>query len=330
MIVIIIFVLLIISYIACNFLYKRTNDYKNRFVTIRDYEQGVPKNIKIAAFGSTYGKYAFNSLKDYRFNSFNFCLEAEPLQCDLKILKKYSSNLAPGCLVFINLAACVTCCKEEEEVVLNSNNYYKLLNFNDLPIALKRNLRRWINYLLPIDIFNIKRFARLLIDKELVMDVTERHPVSVSEKAAIQNMQNIANCWINMFHLKDLKSIDIPNEIQTRVKVNEEVLTEIIDYCISNGWKPIVVIPPMSSELNNYFSDEFHQTVLINCINKSILNKDVIFCNFLNNKEFKENWTLYCDGGFRLNKYGSRKFIRELLYQINSKGIIANNSTLRV
>lgn len=328
MIVIIIIVVCIISYVACNLLYKRTNDYKNRFVTIRDYEQGVPNNIKMAAFGSTYGKYAFNSLKDFRINSFNFCLEAEPLQCDLKLMKKYSSHLAPGCLVCINLAACVTCCKEEEEVVLNPDNYYKLLSFSELSVGLKYNIKRWIKYLFPIGVFKIKKFARILIDKELVMDVAERHPISVSDNVTIQNMRNVANCWINMFHLKDLKSKNLPSEIHNRVNENEEVLTEMIDYCISNGWKPIIVIPPISSELNKYFSDDFNQTVLIDCINRSIKNKNVVFCNFLNNKEFQDNWTLYCDGGFRLNKYGSRKFIRELLYQINNEGIIANNSTL--
>ena len=41
-------------------------------------------------------------------------------------------------------------------------------------------------------------------------------------------------------------------------------------------------------------------------------------------------YKLYCDGGFKLNKYGSKKFMRHFLGDLTKDGIIANNSVLSV
>lgn len=328
MIVIGFFVFFVLIYIVGNCLYKKTNDYKNKFVTIRGYEDGVPMNIKVAAFGSTYGKYAFNTLAEMKISGFNFCLEAEPLQCDLKLMKKYANHLAPNCIVFINLAACVACCKEEELVVLNFRNYYKLFGFRNASNSLKYNIRYWLKYLFPIGVKNVKKFGRILFDTPLVNDVADRHPVSVSDNEARKNMQNMANGWINMFHLKDLKAAELPDEIQRRVAENERTLNDIITYCFQKNWQPVVVIPPVSSELNKHFSETFNEKVLINIVSNCTKGKNVPVYNFFRSEAFQYNWALFCDGGFRLNRYGSKKFIRHLFREMNTKGIIANNSTL--
>lgn len=320
--------LFVLAYIVGNCLYKRTNDYKNRFVTIRDYENGVPMNIKVAAFGSTYGKYAFNSLADMGVNGFNFCLEAEPLQCDLKLMKKYASHLSPDCIVFINLAACVACCKEEELVALNYRIYYKLFGFREVSNSLKYNIRYWLKYLFPIGAKNMKKFGRILFDVALVNNVVDGHPVSVSDNEARQNMMNMANGWISMFHLKDLKATELPDEIQRRLTENARTLKAIIDYCLQKKWQPVVVVPPVSSELNKHFSNAFIEKVLINIVSNCTKGKNVPVYNFLKSEVFQYNWALFCDGGFRLNRYGSKKFVRHLFRKMNTTGIIANNSTL--
>lgn len=249
----IIILLLLVAYILVNCLYKRTNAYKNSYVTIKGYLQGVPTNLKIAVFGSTYAKYAFNNFEELRLNGFNFSLEAEALQSDYRLMKQYEAHLTPGCIVVINLAACVTCCNEEDVVVLYANNYYKILPFKMLPKVLRCSFKRWWHYIFPIGLKNLKQFGRLIIDTDCIDDVTSRHPVSVSSSLANENMENIANGWIQMFKLKDLKSTDIPKKIEECVGTNEHTLNEMVTFCKSKKWKPLFVIPPMSSKLNRFF-----------------------------------------------------------------------------
>lgn len=326
----IIILLLLVAYIFANCLYKRTNAYKNSYVTIKGYLQGVPKNLKIAAFGSTYAKYAFNNFKELRLNGFNFCLEAEALQSDLRLMKQYEAHLAPGCVVIINLAACVTCCNEEDVVVLYANNYYKILPFRILPKVLRYSFKRWWHYVFPIGLKNLKQFGRLIIDTDSIDDITSRHPVSVTASSANENMENIANGWIQMFKLKDLKSIDIPKKIEECVRTNDHILNEMVAFCKSKEWKPLFVIPPMSSELYRNFSDEFVDKVLLSVANKCSRLSNVPIYNYLKHEEFYNDYNLYCDGGFKLNKYGSKKFMRHFFSDLIKDGIIANNSVLSV
>ena len=326
----IIILLLLVAYIFANCLYKRTNAYKNSYVTIKGYLQGVPKNLRIVAFGSTYAKYAFNNFEELRLNGFNFCLEAEALQSDFRLMKQYETHLAPGCIVVINLAACVTCCNEEEVVVLYANNYYKILPFKMLPKVLRCSFKRWWHYVFPIGLKNLKQFGRLIIDTDCIDDVTSRHPVSVSSSLANENMENIANGWIQMFKLKDLKSTDIPKKIEECVRTNEQTLNEMVAFCKSKEWKPLFVIPPMSSKLYRKFSDEFVEKVLLSVVNKSSRLNNIPLYNYLKQEDFCYDYKLYCDGGFKLNKYGSKKFMRHFLGDLTKDGIIANNSVLSV
>ena len=326
----IIILLLLVAYILANSLYKRTNAYKNSYVTIKGYLQGVPTDLKIAVFGSTYAKYAFNCFEELRLNGFNFCLEAEALQSDLRLMKQYETHLTPGCIVVINLAACVTCCKEEDVVTLYANNYYKVLSYKMLPNVLKYTVRHLWNYAFPIGFGNIKQLGRLIIDVDHIDDVTSRHPVSVSESSANENMENIAIGWIQMFKLKDLKSIDIPKKIEECVESNEHILNEMVAFCKSKEWKPLFVIPPMSSKLYRNFSDEFVDKVLFTVANKCSRLSNVPIYNYLKHEDFQDNLNLYCDGGFKLNKYGSKKFMRHFFSDLIKDGIIANNSVLSV
>lgn len=78
---------------------------------------------------------------------------------------------------------------------------------------------------------NLKQFGRLIIDTDCIDDVTSRHPVSVSSSLANENMENIANGWIQMFKLKDLKSTDIPKKIEECVGTNEHTLNEMVAFC---------------------------------------------------------------------------------------------------
>ena len=44
--------------------------------------------------------------------------------------------------------------------------------------------------------------------------------------------------------------------------------------------------------------------------------------------EFQQDYGLYLDGGFRLNKRGSEKFVKKLLNDLNAKGYNLTNSSI--
>lgn len=320
--------ILAVLYVVCNFLYKRTNDYKNRLLTIHDYLEGVPCNLQMATFGSTYSKFAFNNYKELGLNGFNFSIDAEALLSDKRLLEQYAHHLAPGCIVVFCLAACISCCKEEETVVLNQWNYYSLLADNRLPEVLKGSLRKRLDYLLPLRLKNIKLLWRVIHDKRRLHDVTEKWGDYYTPEQAALNMKVLTGCWTKMFKLNDLKEVNLSDENKCRIEGNIQNLKEMADFCKERGWRPVVVIPPMSRLLNGYFSKGFLDATLRRVTDEVCKETDMKVYDYMNAETFQDDISLFVDGGFRMSKYGSLKFMRRFIADLNKDGMEINNKLM--
>lgn len=313
--------------LVLNWLYKRTNAYKNQFVTTRGYIDGIPDNLKIACFGSTYAKFAFNALDELNIQGFNFSLDAECLQCDRKLLEQYAGKLSPGCVVVFGLAACIACCKEEEEVVFNYRQYFQVLDNKRLPRKLARSIKYRLGYYLPFT-QGLKRVIRIFFDDPPIKDVVEKYPAYCSAFQAQKNMESMAQGWIKLFHLHDLKQADLSEENNKRINTNTITLTEMIGYSRKMGWKPVIVIIPSSAELNGHFSDQFVDATLMKMVNEVEKATGVCVLDYRKDQTFQYDPSLFVDGGFRMSKYGSVKFIRQLIRDLNKQGFALNNKSI--
>ena len=132
------------------------------------------------------------------------------------------------------------------------------------------------------------------------------------------------------FNRNEKMDWDCPIGTNECVGTNEHTLNEMVVFCKAKKWKPLFVIPPMSSKLQRNFSDEFVEKVLLSVVNKSSRLNNIPLYNYLKQEDFCYDYKLYCDGGFKLNKYGSKKFMRHFLGDLTKDGIIANNSVLSV
>lgn len=317
----------ILGFLLLNHLYKRTNAYKNQFVTIRGYLDGVPNNLKMACFGSTYAKFAFNALEELNIRGFNFSLDAECLQCDQKLLEQYAGKLSPGCVVVFGLAACIACCKEEEVVVFNYRQYFQVLDNKRLPRKLAHSIKCRLGYYLPLA-QNVKRAIRIFLDVTPIKDVVEKYPAYCPALQAQKNMESMAQGWIRLFHLPDLKQTDLSDENNKRIDTNTTALTEMIEYSREMGWNPVVVIIPSSAELNKHFSDQFIEATLMKMVNEVEKTTGVCVLDYRKERAFQNDPSLFVDGGFRMSKYGSVKFIRQLTRDLDEKGFVLNNKSI--
>lgn len=320
--------LVVLLYALMTILYKRTNAYKNQFVTIKDYLRGVPDDLEFVILGSTYMKYAFNSISQLRIKGFNFSLEAESLQCDEKILEQYASRMRPGCTVIIGVAACVALCDEKDLISRNYNCYYKIFDYEHLPKIQKKSIKYRISYMFPVRLRNIKQFFRIIKDTKPLNDIIEKWPSLCNNFQAIKNMDGMAQGWINMFHLKDLKNPDLPASIKEKLELNVSTLIRMVNFCREHSFRPVIVIPPFSKYLNQHFSEEFVDSSLIQIINKVQETCGVLVLNYWDADDFRDELSLFVDGGFRMSEYGSLKFMRMVIKDLNSHGFKLNNANI--
>lgn len=309
------FILLLAAmFIGLNAFYKRTDYFKWQHLELGSYKQGVPKQLDCGVFGSTYALYAFQAMPQYHSNNrfFNFSLNAESIEQDYLLFNKYKTHFNKRAFVLFTLAPCV--CYYTYKASPQYNSYF-LLNHKEIP---NFKLSRYLSYRLPLlsdfkQIFRSLKF--LLSEQEMSLDAL--FPPSVSEEVAKMNMKGLAEGWMHLFRLPNLreKNQDALNE--RALKENANDLKSMIDDCIQHEIVPVIVITPFAKELTNYFGKAFLDNGMYKLIQDAVGTHQVRVLDYLCDADFQDNRSLFADGGFRLNNAGSsllcKKVMKELL-----------------
>ena len=309
------FILLLAAmFIGLNAFYKRTDYFKWQHLELESYKQGVPKQLDCGVFGSTYALYAFQAMPQYHSNNrfFNFSLNAESIEQDYLLFNKYKTHFNKRAFVLFTLAPCV--CYYTYKASPQYNSYF-LLNHKEIP---NFKLSRYLSYRLPLlsdfkQIFRSLKF--LLSEQEMSLDAL--FPPSVSEEVAKMNMKGLAEGWMHLFRLPNLreKNQDALNE--RALKENANDLKSMIDDCIQHEIVPVIVITPFAKELTNYFGKAFLDNGMYKLIQDAVGTHQVRVLDYLCDADFQDNRSLFADGGFRLNNAGSsllcKKVMKELL-----------------
>ena len=306
--------LLAVMFIGLNAFYKRTDYFKWQHLELESYKQGVPKQLDCGVFGSTYALYAFQAMPQYHSNNrfFNFSLNAESIEQDHLLFNKYKTHFNKRAFVLFTLAPCV--CYYTYKASPQYNSYF-LLNHKEIP---NFKLSRYLSYRLPLlsdfkQIFRSLKF--LLSEQEMSLDAL--FPPSVSEEVAKMNMKGLAEGWMHLFRLPNLreKNQDALNE--RALKENANDLKSMIDDCIQHEIVPVIVITPFAKELTNYFGKAFLDNGMYKLIQDAVGTHQVRVLDYLCDADFQDNRSLFADGGFRLNNAGSsllcKKVMKELL-----------------
>lgn len=309
------FILLLAAmFIGLNAFYKRTDYFKWQHLELESYKQGVPKQLDCGVFGSTYALYAFQAMPQYHSKNrfFNFSLNAESIEQDYLLFNKYKTHFNKRAFVLFTLAPCV--CYYTYKASPQYNSYF-LLSHKEIP---NFKLSRYLSYRLPLlsdfkQIFRSLKF--LLSEQEMSLDAL--FPPSVSEEVAKMNMKGMAEGWMHLFRLPNLreKNQDALNE--RALKENTNDLKVMIDDCIQHEIVPVIVITPFAKELTNYFGKAFLDNGMYKLIQEAVGTHQVRVLDYLYDADYQNNRSLFADGGFRLNNAGSsllcKKVMKELL-----------------
>lgn len=309
------FILLLAAmFIGLNAFYKRTDYFKWQHLELGSYKQGVPEQLDCGVFGSTYALYAFQAMPQYHSKNrfFNFSLNAESIEQDYLLFNKYKTHFNKRAFVLFTLAPCV--CYYTYKASPQYNSYF-LLSHKEIP---NFKLSRYLSYRLPLlsdfkQIFRSLKF--LLSEQEMSLDAL--FPPSVSEEVAKMNMKGMAEGWMHLFRLPNLreKNQDALNE--RALKENTNDLKVMIDDCIQHEIVPVIVITPFAKELTNYFGKAFLDNGMYKLIQDAVGTHQVRVLDYLCDADFQDNRSLFADGGFRLNNAGSsllcKKVMKELL-----------------
>lgn len=286
-----------------NFLYKRTNYYKINILQGNKFKD-IPDNLEIINLGSSYAKYAFDYNK-VEIKGFNFGIQPQSLSYDFRILKEVKNKLKRNGIVIITIPDFVFSFLDYSIEEYNYRYYFFLSKENILNYSsLKKYLLKYFPLLLqPKKIkFILKDIAEENNDKLIFLENRE-----LVEKEAKKRIAS----WKKEFKLSGTQNIeDIPLDIKNMFNETQNLLEEMIEYSLARKLKPVIVIPPCSKELNDFFSDEFLKGILYSNIEKAN-KKSIPVLDYLKDPEFQE-YHLYINSDF-LNVKGRELFTKKVL-----------------
>ena len=294
--------IILICIFMLNGIYVHTALYKNNHDVVKNYLVDIPYDLEFVNLGSTYARYAFDSYEDLNIKGYNFALESQALNYDYEILKTYCNHMAENCIVFIPLAACVMFFQNSKDA---ETQYYYVFKKNNIG---RFNWKSYLKYKLPL-FFDVK-----VVLKKICIKILKKEKSDTTVEQAEMSMNSLVLLWKKMFGLENLTNISVLQVSKIQMTENGKCLDEMIRFCEENHFKPVIVIPPFSKYLNKYFSEDFvNETIYKN------IKRDVMILDYRNDSWFQEKIELYSDGGFLLNKQGSKLFMKKLFNDVKKK-----------
>jgi hypothetical protein len=273
--------------------------------------ENVPDDIEICNVGSSHAQFAFDYSGFESITGFNLAVPAQSFMYDLNILKQYKENLAEGCIVIIPVSYFDYYEDYEKESikVRERRFYYPILKCSlieefDVVEALKY---KW----LPILSIKEEQLKYLLDDDDLA--------IAHYEGQYLQNKFTASDGSIDMKYFMEYNEINIHDHSLNFDKgINEygvNRLHEIIEFCIDNGFKPLLVTTPFSSYYNNAedFNNGFYEEFL-NLTNSIADEYGIDYWDYSHDAHFQDDLTLFYDNN-HLNKGSGMALFTEIFKQ---------------
>lgn len=265
------------------------------------------KNLNWISFGSSYCRYGLSSGEDEV--GFNFGVAAQFLYYSDKMLREYATS----CLknkgnVYLIIADLVFA--EVGRGWYGAQRYNELLKKKTLGDDYSYKQRLLLRFPLLAHPRNIKRLLRYIIKGDQNQYSTLRYN-ELSEKEVHAQAAKRCSDWCRQFGLKDTISNDLSDELLKKFANTRKILAGMIQYCLDNDFKPILVVTPVSKIMREHLGNDFIQIVLYDNIKMS--NKqNVPFMDYLEDPEFDDS-SLYCNNADFLNARGRELFTKKLL-----------------
>ena len=268
---------------------------------------------EVAAFGSSYCKYAFD-FEGTGVKGYNFGIVAQFLYYTDLMIRSFRSSYKDNALIFIVLPDLVFA--EGGKGLYGASRYVRFVNKKLLNDEYSIIQKIFLSYL-PLFIPSLSNF-KICIKKILTFKRSDDYNKLRHNTLSIpQNMlaaKQRCKDWCEEFKLNDTISQEIPPLLKEKFKQSQTILTGIIDYCIKENLRPVLIVTPVSGIMREHISKPFLEEVLYsNIIKANVQNIPVL--DYLDDDRFIDI-DLYANNADFLNARGREFFTKIVLEDV--------------
>ena len=260
-----------------------------KFNNIEKYNE-----LEVVNTGTGFGYYDF-IYDELPVKAFNFSLTQQTLLYDYMILKRYAYKMKKGCKVILTMPYCIFLTYKLKEAEEKKERYYSVLAPEDISNDCKITYEDYLNGL-----------CRDNDEKLEIMTALDDETMELQSINAIET-------WIKQLSIISFQSGELSEVACSEINKTKKVFREIIEFCKSENFEPIIVIPPMSRVLLDKISDEFRKTHFYEPLEQVVKNEYMILD--YTKDVYYTNPHFYGWPGF-LIKSTAKEFTRDVLEKI--------------
>lgn len=297
-----------------NELYKNTNYWKS---TNEVYElKNHPDQISLLNLGNSHEMSALRYEKYYQGISNNFATSSQPFYYSYQVLRNVKGSILDGAVVLIPISY--------------FDWYY---DWRELFTKIKTYNNRYYSFLTPSQMYNYefdthiecgifplltaKGNVKYIFHDTRLPDIEAENLTRFMDGGA-GHAEDVAEYKYNSW-MDDVMEL---GEGKDRIyKENRRDLVKLIEYCYSEGYRPVLLCTPVTSLLNQRFSESFLQDFDEKAQEVCSLFPNLLFLDYSKDVGFTENLQYYADSD-HMNSLGGDMYTKKVLNDLADAGVI--------
>lgn len=297
------FIVLVLSLLLINKLYKNTNFYRNKFIDTDKFID-ISKNLEVINLGSNQPKFAF----DYTHSKvlgMNWAVGPQTLEYDFRVLKNYHEYLKKDAKVIIAISPFQFFLDKYKNDAAN-HKYYKFIEPSSIDGFSNIKKAMYIDF--PL-LTAKKQILRII--KDIPADTRlELEKNLLNSEQIKQDAQRWVDGWKEQFAINELENIKLSDENKKNIEKNINLLKEMMFFCKEKNLEPVLLVLPVTKELSSLFPDQFFQKYVLDPIVEA-KGENIKLLNYWKDERFEASVN-YIDSFF-MNKVGRDKFTKVVL-----------------
>ena len=251
--------------VGINTVYIHGFYYTDTYGEVQKFKD-VPMGITLANTGTSHGLASFYYPEDLGEVGFNFALSGEDIYHDFQTIKQFSDHIAEGCVIAIPTSYFSFCMSLEEpsqkryyayldKEYLRGFSYETLINSKYLPVL--RSGEYLFKDLIKdqtMDVGGMMVEAAEVPAEETASAAEDTAGTETARKAKDEELRSHANGRAQSWRSGYMVTGD------RFMEGNRQLLTDMVNYCKEQGWKPLLVTTPVYYTLNEAFTEDELET----------------------------------------------------------------------
>lgn len=286
-------------------LITRSNWYRNTF---EDAERilRIPQHLDVINLGSNPAKFGLD-YSECGLKGYNLAVGPQTVTYDFNVLKNYHSYLDDNgprlLLLFCPFSLCKDFYTEHNGDVCKDLRYYPMLHRSSILHYDEDLYERWVRHPRKLGVkAYLNAIRHPFRNKALEIDHNplSEEQMNVSARTYVRN-------WMREFYLDDLEAENLSETVLSSLKYNSKILDEMIAFCMERDIHPVIVLPPLSPQLNALIPQGIRKACTYSILSK----KGIPLLDYTTDERFSR--PEYFLDALKLNKKGRIVFTNQVV-----------------